>query len=39
MDLVVETERYPEAGETIIGGKFEQIHGGKGSIMSLILKK
>jgi len=31
MDLVVETERYPEAGETIIGGKFEQNHGGKGA--------
>jgi len=39
MDLVVETERYPEAGETIIGGKFEQIPGGKGANQALAAAK
>jgi ribokinase len=39
MDLVVETERYPEAGETLIGGKFEQIPGGKGANQALAAAK
>lgn len=39
MDLVVETERYPEAGETIIGGQFEQIPGGKGANQALAAAK
>ncbi|RCW52251.1 ribokinase [Halanaerobium sp. ST460_2HS_T2] len=39
MDLVVETERYPEEGETIIGGKFEQIPGGKGANQALAAAK
>lgn len=39
MDLVVETDRYPEAGETIIGGKFEQIPGGKGANQALAAAK
>lgn len=39
MDLVVQTERYPEAGETIIGGKFAQIPGGKGANQALAAAK
>jgi ribokinase len=39
MDLVVETDRYPEVGETIIGGKFEQIPGGKGANQALAAAK
>jgi len=39
MDLVVETERYPKEGETIIGGKFEQIPGGKGANQALAAAK
>lgn len=39
MDLVVETDRYPEEGETIIGGKFEQIPGGKGANQALAAAK
>ncbi len=39
MDLVVEAERYPEEGETIIGGKFEQIPGGKGANQALAAAK
>jgi len=39
MDLVVETERYPQKGETIIGGKFEQIPGGKGANQALAAAK
>ena len=39
MDLVVEAERYPEEGETIIGGKFEQIPGGKGANQALAASK
>jgi len=39
MDLVVETERYPEEGETLIGGKFEQIPGGKGANQALAAAK
>lgn len=39
MDLVVETERYPQEGETIIGGKFEQIPGGKGANQALAAAK
>lgn len=39
MDLVVKTERYPKAGETIIGGKFEQIPGGKGANQALAAAK
>ena len=39
MDLVVETDRYPQKGETIIGGKFEQIPGGKGANQALAAAK
>ena len=39
MDLVVEADRYPEEGETIIGGKFEQIPGGKGANQALAAAK
>ena len=39
MDLVVETDRYPKKGETIIGGKFEQIPGGKGANQALAAAK
>lgn len=39
MDLVVETPRYPEEGETLIGGKFEQIPGGKGANQALAAAK
>ncbi|SHM47391.1 ribokinase [Halanaerobium congolense] len=39
MDLVVETERYPEEGETIIGGEFQQIPGGKGANQALAAAK
>ncbi len=31
MDLVVTTERAPEAGETVLGNSFRQILGGKGA--------
>ncbi|MDD3611832.1 MAG: PfkB family carbohydrate kinase, partial [Eubacteriales bacterium] len=30
MDLVVQTERIPRVGETVLGGEFNQIEGGKG---------
>ena len=30
VDLVVTTERLPAPGETVIGGRFERHHGGKG---------
>ena len=30
VDLVVTTERLPRPGETVIGGRFERHHGGKG---------
>jgi ribokinase len=39
MDLVVETDRYPEAGETILGGDFKQIPGGKGANQALAAAK
>ena len=39
MDLVVETDRYPKKGETLIGGKFEQIPGGKGANQALAAAK
>ena len=39
MDLVVEADRYPEEGETIIGGKFEQFPGGKGANQALAAAK
>jgi len=39
MDLVVEADRYPDEGETIIGGKFEQIPGGKGANQALAAAK
>jgi len=31
MDLVIKTERYPIKGETVIGGDFFQLPGGKGA--------
>lgn len=31
MDLVIKTERYPIKGETVIGGNFFQLPGGKGA--------
>ncbi len=31
MDLVVETEKYPLEGETVIGNAFSQVPGGKGA--------
>ncbi|MBM7622546.1 ribokinase [Sporohalobacter salinus] len=31
MDLVVQAETYPQAGETILGSSFDQIPGGKGA--------
>ncbi len=31
MDLVVKTERIPEPGETVLGGTFFQLSGGKGA--------
>ena len=30
VDLVVAVERLPEPGETVVGGRFERHHGGKG---------
>lgn len=30
VDLVVAVERIPEPGETVVGGRFERHHGGKG---------
>jgi len=39
MDLVIEADRYPEEGETIIGGQFEQIPGGKGANQALAAAK
>lgn len=31
VDLVTKTQRLPKPGETVIGGTFEQAHGGKGA--------
>jgi ribokinase len=31
LDLVAQVDRAPEAGETVIGGVFHQVHGGKGA--------
>jgi ribokinase len=31
VDLVVETERYPQLGETILGSRFSELPGGKGA--------
>lgn len=31
VDLVVHTDRLPAAGETVLGGQFEMVHGGKGA--------
>ena len=30
VDLVVQTERLPLPGETVLGGTFKRFHGGKG---------
>ena len=30
-DMVFETPKFPDKGETVIGGKFEVISGGKGA--------
>src|SRR3954471_140425 len=30
VDLVVQTERLPQPGETVLGGTFRRFHGGKG---------
>ena len=30
VDLVVQTERLPQPGETVLGGTFQRFHGGKG---------
>ena len=30
-DMVVKTERFPQAGETILGGEFFMFPGGKGA--------
>ncbi len=39
MDLVVEAERYPDAGETILGNNFEQTPGGKGANQAVSIGK
>lgn len=39
MDLVVQTKRAPEEGETIIGENFTQIPGGKGANQALTVGK
>lgn len=39
MDLVVNTPRFPKAGETIIGGEFLQIPGGKGANQAVAAKR
>lgn len=39
MDLVIEADHYPKEGETIIGGRFEQIPGGKGANQALAAAK
>ncbi|SJZ32788.1 ribokinase [Selenihalanaerobacter shriftii] len=39
MDLVVQTGRYPDKGETIIGKDFDQIPGGKGANQALAVGK
>ncbi|MEE2752569.1 MAG: ribokinase [Candidatus Latescibacterota bacterium] len=31
MDLIVQTDRLPAPGETVVGGTFAQAHGGKGA--------
>ena len=30
IDLVVQADRLPAAGETVLGGTFDRFHGGKG---------
>ncbi|AZR73752.1 ribokinase [Anoxybacter fermentans] len=39
MDLVVQTDRYPKKGETIIGNDFKLVPGGKGSNQALTIGK
>jgi len=39
MDLVVQTDRVPEKGETVIGNTFNQIPGGKGANQAVCLGK
>ena len=39
MDLVVQTERYPQTGETIIGKYFKEIPGGKGANQAVAVGK
>ncbi|MFW5976851.1 MAG: ribokinase [Bacillota bacterium] len=39
MDLVVNTDRYPRKGETVLGNEFNQIPGGKGANQALAAGK
>ena len=35
VDLVVQTERLPSPGETVLGGTFSRFHGGKGGNLAV----
>jgi ribokinase len=39
MDLVVHTPRFPAAGETLLGGRFETFPGGKGANQAVAIGK
>jgi ribokinase len=39
MDLIIQADRYPQKGETIIGGNFQQVPGGKGANQALAAAK
>src|SRR6202167_3806233 len=39
LDLVVESDRIPQVGETIIGNTFNTLHGGKGANQAVAAAK
>ncbi len=39
MDLIVKTSKIPEIGETVIGGDFHMVPGGKGANQALAVKR
>ena len=36
LDLVLETQQLPTPGETVLGGMFSQVNGGKGAAKRLL---
>ena len=39
LDLIVSTERLPQAGETVTGGTFTALPGGKGANVAVAAKR